>query len=436
MENIQAKIRKPLEYLQIIFRRKWLLIIPIIIGIIAGIVAGNVLPKAYQASTLILVEEGRIINPLIQGLAISTSTAQRLAVLREQILGWDRMLQLIKALDLAKNVSNQAQFEALVKGLRKNIIVRMHGQSIISIAYEGPSPVESQNIVKTITDIFISENLKQQSRESEDAISFINDQLGLYQKKVKQADVAQMEDQLKKLLVDSTDKHPMVIELRKKISSAKEEINRGNYDVTQASVAGSDAELKTLKTELKKMKENLAQPNLDSQGGANREKLTTATNEKLYKLLLLEKMDQVATEDQNVNQKLYNTLLERLETAKITQRLESSKEGTRYTILDPARRPLKATKPNKIAVLFAGMFAGLCAGLALVFAVEMLDHSFLSVEDVKMHFNLPMLGVISRIVTETDIKVQKIRNTRITGISVATGLILAVFIIVTLLTGS
>lgn len=436
MEHVNAITKKPLEYLQIVFRRKWLLIIPIVIGIIGGIVAGYILPKAYEASTLILVEEGRIINPLIQGLAISTSTAQRLAILREQVLGWDRIQQLIKSLDLAKNVNNQAQFEALVKKLRANIKVRMRGQSIISIGYEGPIPAEAQNIVKTITDIFISENLRQQNKESEDAISFINDQLSLYQKKVKQSDVAQMEDQLKKLLVDSTDKHPMVIELRKKIASAKQEINKGDYNVAATSVAGSDTELKSLKSELKKMKEDLAQPNADASAGANREKLTTATNEKLYKLLLLEKMDQVATEDQNVNQKLYNTLLERLETAKITQRLESSKEGTKYTILDPARLPLKPTKPNKILVLLAGMLCGLCAGLGLVFLVEMMDHSFLSVDDIKAHLSLPMLGAISKIITETDIKEQKIRHTRITSISIATGVVLLVFIIVSVLMGA
>lgn len=436
MEHTQTITKKPIQYLQIIFRRKWLLIIPIVIGIISGIVAGNVLPKAYQASTLILVEEGRIINPLIQGLAISTSTAQRLAVLREQILGWDRMQQLIKALDLAKDLRNQAQFEGLVKKLRNSIKVRMHGQSIISIAYEGPDPAESQNIVKTITDIFIAENLRQQNMESESAITFINDQLALYQKKVKQSDVAQMEDQLKKLLVDSTEKHPMVIELRKKIASAKDEIGQGNYNISASAVAGSESELKNLKSELKKMKEDLAQPNLDAEGSANREKLTATTNEKLYKLLLLEKMDQVATEDQNVNQKLYNTLLERLETAKITQRLESSKEGTRYTILDPARLPLKPAKPNKIVVLLSGMFVGLCAGLATIFIVEMLDHSFMTIEDARAHVNIPMLGAISKIITETDIAQQKIRNTRITAISAATGLMLLAFIIVTVFMGN
>lgn len=435
MESQAAKEIKPLDYVRIIFRRKWCIIIPVLIGIVGGIISGNVLPKAYRASTLILVEEGRVINPLIQGLAISTSTAQRLNVLREQILGWDRILQLIKSLNLAKDVRSQFQFEELVKLLRKNIKVDLRGDRIIMISYEGQDPHEAQNIVKTITDIFISENLRQQTKESDDAVVFINDQLELYQKKLKQSDVATMEEQLKKLLVDSTEKHPLVVELRKKIESAKKELNEGKYEVTEASIAGSNTELDSLKDELKQLKEEMMNP-ATGEGGPNRTMVATNTNEKLYKLLLLDKLGQVEARDANVTQKLYNTLLERLETAKITQRLESSKEGTRYTILDPARLPLKPAKPNKLLVLMMGIFLGASVGIGLVFLVELFDHSFIGVDEAKAFLELPIFGAVSRIITEDDLKIQKLRNTRIAGASIATSVVLLVVIIFSVLLGN
>ncbi len=432
-----TNIKKPTDYLKIFFRRKWFIIIPAVIGIVAGIIAGNILPKSYQASTLILVEEGRVINPLIQGLAVSTSTAQRLQILREQILGWDRLLQLIKALDLAKDVKTQIEFENLVKSLRKNISVTLRGPSIIQIAYQGKDAAQSQNVVKTITDIFIAENLRQQNKETEDAVAFINDQLALYQKKLKQSDISVMEDQLNKLLVDSTPKHPLVIELNKKIAAAKQEIADGHYEMTADELASSDKELKDLKDELKKMREDISTSTLDAQdSGANRAKMATATNEKLYKLLLLDKLSQVEARDAGVTQKLYNALLERLETAKITQRLESSKEGTRYTILDPARLPLKPAKPNKMVTLFLGLFLGMGAGVGLVFLVEMFDHSFLGVDEAKNFLELPIFGAISKIVTEADLNAQKLRNARITGFSVVTGVVLVVVIIFNVFLGN
>ncbi len=44
--------------------------------------------------------------------------------------------------------------------------------------------------------------------------------------------------------------------------------------------------------------------------------------------MVMDKIDTVMARDVNVNEAIYNNLLQRLETAKITQRLQSSKEGT------------------------------------------------------------------------------------------------------------
>ncbi len=414
--------KKPVDYIKIAFRRKWLIIVPLVIGTIGGIVAANTLPRVYRASTLILVEEGRIINPLVKDLAVSTSTAQRLAVLREQILGWDRINQLIKQLDLAGEVKTQQQFEDLVAMLRKSIKVGFRGNDIVSISYDGKDPKKAKDIVQTITDIFIAENLRQQNKETENAIAFINDQVNLYQKKVKQSDIAAMEEKLSSLLVDSTDKHPMVIQLRKQIEAAKDEVERGDYSIKEASLAASEQELGKLKTELKELKDELATSSLDSSdAGANRSKMASTTNEKLYKLLLLEKVNQVTADDAGVNKRLYDKLLERLETAKITQSLEASKEGTRYTILDPARLPLRPVKPKKLLVLMMAMFMGACAGGGFVFGAEMLDKSFLGVDEAKSFLDLPVYGAISKIITMKDMKAQRLRNAQITVISTIVG---------------
>lgn len=422
MDQKKPHQKKPLDYLKIVFRRKWFIIIPVVIGTIGGIVAANVLPKVYRASTLILVEEGRIINPLVKDLAVSTSTAQRLAILREQILGWDRINQLINKLELAKDVKTQIQFEELVNALRKSIKVQFRGNDIVGIYYEGKDPEEAKNIVQSITDIFISENLRQQNKETDNAIAFINDQLNLYQKKVKQSEVAAMEEELSVLLVDSTDRHPMVIELRKKIEASKDEIERGDFTVKEDAIASSDQELKALKGELKELRDELATSSMDpTDAGVNRSRMASASNEKLYKLLLMEKVNQVTAQDVGVNKRLYNKLLERLETAKITQSLEASKEGTRYTILDPARLPLKPAKPKKILVLMMAMFMGACVGGGFVFGAEMLDRSFLGVDEAKAYLDLPVYGAISRIVTMKDMRTQKMRNARITVLSIIIG---------------
>jgi len=117
-------------------------------------------------------------------------------------------------------------------------------------------------------------------------------------------------------------------------------------------------------------------------------------------------------------------LLQKLETAKMTQRLEASREGTRYTIIDPPRLPLYPIKPNKPLVIFMGLLLGAAAGVGMAFAREFLDQSVLDIEDAKLTMDLPILGAISRITTQEEVARQTHRTrTAITiGVIIGAGL--------------
>ena len=143
-----------MNYLCIFFRRKWFFIIPLILGLGGGFFAANTMPKIFESYTVMLVEEEKFDNPIISGLAVSTTAAQRLRNLREQILGWNRLVKLAEKLNLTQNIKNQRQFENLIlNDLRKNINVTMRGPSLVRIAFRGEKPEMTQLTVKTITDI-------------------------------------------------------------------------------------------------------------------------------------------------------------------------------------------------------------------------------------------------------------------------------------------
>jgi capsular polysaccharide biosynthesis protein len=119
----------------------------------------------------------------------------------------------------------------------------------------------------------------------------------------------------------------------------------------------------------------------------------------LYKVMLMDKLDNVMARDVGVNESIYNSLLQRLETAKITQRLQSSKEGTKYTIIEEARIPVTPISPNKMLVAMMGFVLGLGLGVALLFIMEFLDTSFLDVQEAAAYLGTPLLGSISKINT-------------------------------------
>jgi len=412
MENQEfLRYRNPIDYLKIFFRKKWLFLTPVFLGFVLSIIACLLLPPTYESSTLILVEEEKIINPLIQGLAVSTSVSQRMRTLREQILSWKSLVELTKKLNLAKDIETQWQFEILIAGLRRNIFVQMQGPNLIRLSYHGENPEKTQLITKTLTDIFIKENMHSQTKETDVAIDFIKDQLQVYKRKIKESEIANMEDQLKNLLIDSTEQHPLVKELREKIFTAKKELGSGEYQISGSEKPIASPIYESLKQELDKIiNKEIISP--ESQlAYANNENVDS--NTAIYKILLMDKLDSVLARDIRVNENIYNMLLQKLETAKITQRLEASKEGTRYTILDPPRLPLKPIKPNKILVIFLGIFLGGFSGAGLVLGTEFMDNSFMDIEDAKQNLELPVLGAISRLTTQEEIEKEKYKKRRL-----------------------
>lgn len=402
--------RSPADYLKIFFRNKWLIVGSAWIGLVIGIVFCFVLPPKYESSSVILVQEEKSINPLMQGLAVSSSVEDRMKTIKEQLLGWNSLVSLTKKLHLDKQANSQKDFERLILGLRNDIIVQVRGQNLIRISYIGKNPQETQLIAKTMTDILLEENMRAQTKETDVAINFITEQLDLYKRKIKESEVADLEDQLKKLLSDSTEEHPLVKELRQKIATVNQELASGEYEVSVAGKPVNSAAAEVLRKELDKMTKDASD---DASTSGQNSNTPTDPNTAIYKLMLMDKVDSALARDTKVNENIYNLLLQKLETAKITQRLEASKEGTRYTIIDPARLPLAPSQPNKPLVIFLGILGGICVGVGLIFAREFLDNSILDLEEAKATLSIPVLGAISRLTTQEEIDKEKIQHKKL-----------------------
>lgn len=408
----------PLRYLKIFFRRKWFLAVPAVVGLIGGIVFGAILPKVYESSSVVMVEEEKTLNPLISGLAVSADINSRMRTIREQILGWNSLVQLVERLNLAKDIKNQLQYERLILGLRDKVQVRMKGPNLIKIAYQSRDPQEAKRVVQTVNEIFVEENLRAQEKESTVAIDFLKDQIKVYSRKIRESEIAEMKDKLKDLLVDSTEEHPMVKDLRKRIAEEERSLDTESFDVETAKpipVASNPAYESLIKQQIDQAVQTVSATNTSPDtrdlvplGRVNPGQ--TGSNEALYNLLLLDKLDATMARDAKVNENIYNMLLQRLETAKITQRLEASKQGTRYTVLDPPRLPLRPIKPNKFLVMIMGIFFGVSAGIGLVLLMEFTDHSFLGIDEAKEFLDAPILGGISKILTEEDVSAARVQN--------------------------
>ncbi len=454
------------DYLTIISRRRWYFILPCALIIGGALTVGGLLPRIYRAETIIQVQEPQIMNPLIQGLAISTPVGARLRTLREELLSWTSLTRLVHELGMDTDTKSAAAQEQLIKKLQQDIEVRMSGPELVHIYYENPDPKLAQHLVNTISTIFLKRNMEAQSSETGTAISFIEQEMASYKEKLEASEktlrefkelyttqmpvatelntqIIDLEVALTQILIDSTEEHPVVINTRKRIAELKAKRNVQIKEVIAAAIAkGQDpsmvssllaamdhpATANTADPKVKLAQEAYAslveqmETHTPKSGlqATTQVQIVTAPKGQGPELLgndatsislgpWQEQELSRLTRDYEVYAANYRNLQERLERARVTKNLGESDEGLKFKILEPARLPIKPVKPNMTKILAFALFLGLFTGAGVAFLAEYMDQSFQSASDLQSTLSLPVLGTISRIVTEDDLAARRHR---------------------------
>ena len=99
--------------------------------------------------------------------------------------------------------------------------------------------------------------------------------------------------------------------------------------------------------------------------------------------------------DADSNRQLYDGLLQKMKEASISAGMNSNN----VRIVDPARIPLSPSRPNIPRNVELGFLLGVTGGLALAFALESLDNTVRTPDEVEMISGLPSLGMIPMLST-------------------------------------
>lgn len=203
------------DYWQILIKKKWFLILPVIIVPLTAILATFFIKPTFQSSTSILINEPNILPPTVQRGLESGRQMRRLSttdirnILYNQIRSSKYIKSLIAKLDIPvpgdireavveqinmlPDVSTTELAEGLmVASVRRKIEVDMVGSNILKISATSDSPMMARKMTQTLTEIFLEESLAQELAGIQGSISFTEEQLAVFRAKLYTA-----EDKLK-----------------------------------------------------------------------------------------------------------------------------------------------------------------------------------------------------------------------------------------------
>ena len=183
------------RYWGLILRRKY-------IALSAGLIVlslftwGSFLwPNIYEANSTVFIQRSTMMSPLQKDMGSESSMEERLKTLQNSLTSRNIMERVIKKLDLDTEARTPQKLEGLIESMQKNVLVNVKSgkgsrdvTDLFVISYQGSNPTKARDVVNTLVEEYISENLGFSRSDAYGAYEFIQKQLIDYKSKLEQSD--------------------------------------------------------------------------------------------------------------------------------------------------------------------------------------------------------------------------------------------------------
>jgi len=176
----QATTLKPDQVLEIIIRRRWLIIIPLCLVLTAGFFYTLKAPKIYMASTTILIQPQKVPTDYVQSI-VTADPQQRINTISQQILSRTNLENIIKQFGLFQDKDNMYP-EDKINSMRERVVVtqtssRYQSTEAFVVSFTGSNPEIVMNVANTLASYFMDENLKAREIQAIGTSEFLESEL-------------------------------------------------------------------------------------------------------------------------------------------------------------------------------------------------------------------------------------------------------------------
>jgi succinoglycan biosynthesis transport protein ExoP len=178
------------DYLQILDRRKWSILIPAL-GIIAiAAITAVVLPSIYKSSSTILIEEQEIPADFVMA-TVTSYAEQRLQAINQRIMSSTRLMEIVNNYGLYRDLREKKTTDEIVSKMREDVKLEPMSFDVMdrrtgrertatiafTLSYEAKeSPQRVQQVASQLASLFLKENLEVRERQTQETSQFLEDE--------------------------------------------------------------------------------------------------------------------------------------------------------------------------------------------------------------------------------------------------------------------
>ena len=220
------------------------------------------------------------------------------------------------------------------------------------------------------------------------------------------ARISELRKRLDALLQGYTDRHPDVISTRRLLADLEAQRTREVAELRKAaagpgvgaagSLAAQELTRVVANTEVQVAALRARVAEFGARAAAAREAMKTAPQ--------LEVEAAQLNRDYAITKKNYEDLVARRQSAVMSGELDVASGVAEFRVIDPPRVAPKPVSPNRMLLLPGVLLGSLGAGLFFAFAAAQLRPTISSGEDLRTVSGLPLLGVVTMLRTEDDLR--------------------------------
>ncbi|MES9852559.1 MAG: XrtA system polysaccharide chain length determinant [Candidatus Thiodiazotropha sp. L084R] len=235
-----------------------------------------------------------------------------------------------------------------------------------------------------------------------------------------------MQTRLDDLLLRYTDQHPDVQELKSKIEELKKQAANSPrvapIPISSGSSSGATSALEQLKLAYRQSEVDLRAIRLRANEYQNR---VNETKKKLDTLPQVEAELTRLNRDYNVNKTNYQELVQRLESAKMSEQADEAGDNLKFRVVEPPTVPLFPVGPKRLLLTIGVLIVALGIGGGIAFLLSQFKPVYFDMRTLGTELEFPVLGQVSRVMTD-DVKMK--RRVEISGFITMFLLLILLFI--------
>lgn len=174
------------DYVTIVKRRKWSLILPALIVFLCAAIVALALPSIYKSTSTILIEEQDIPADFVMT-TVTSYAEQRLQSIYQRIASFSRLLDIINRFNLYPDLKKKWATEEIVEKMREDILLEPISVEMVdrrtgrptaatiafTLSYEGEHSRTVQQVANMLTSLFLEENLQVRERQAKETSIFL-----------------------------------------------------------------------------------------------------------------------------------------------------------------------------------------------------------------------------------------------------------------------